>query len=420
MTNVVSCTRRLFFTVLLTVVAAGVSAAGPASEGVNAAVEWNAVATQAFLPTQGTDPLSQSRAYAMLHAAIHDALNAIHQRYEFYTPAILTIPGASPDAAVAAAARDVLVALIPAQQPLIQDAYEAALAAISDGPAKNDGVILGQAAAASILDRRFDDGVAEAFTTPYVPTSLPGDYAFTPPFDFAFAPGWGAVTPFGIDLDDHRVPGPDPITSVVYALDFAYVKAIGEANSTHRSAEQSEIARFWYEDSPIGWNRIANSVLRQKDVGLWQSARILALVNFAMADGFIAGFEAKYHFRFWRPVTAIREAAFDGNRFTVPDENWSSFLVTPPVPDYPSTHTVLGAAAASVLIHFFGDRIQYSTTSVTEPGVTRHFRGFTDAAVENGWSRVYAGIHFVRAVADGYEQGTSIGRTTALLLPAVP
>ena len=191
MTSVVSCTRRLFFTVLLTVLAAGVSAAGPASEGVNAAVEWNAVATQAFLPTQGTDPLSQSRAYAMLHAAIHDALNAIRQRYEFYTPAILIIPGASPDAAVAAAARDVLVALIPAQQPLIQDAYEAALAAISDGPAKSDGVILGQAAAASILDRRFNDGVAGAFTTPYVPTGLPGDYAFTPPFDFALRTGVG-------------------------------------------------------------------------------------------------------------------------------------------------------------------------------------------------------------------------------------
>ena len=184
-----------------------------------------------------------------------------------------------------------------------------------------------------------------------------------------------------------------------------------------RTEEQSQIARFWYEDAPIGWNRIANTVLGEQNVELWKSARILALTNFAMADGFIAGFEAKYHFRFWRPVTAIRAAASDGNRFTSPDEDWSSYLITPPVPDYPSTHTVLGAAAAHVLIHFFGDRIEYSTTSVTEPGVTRHFRGFREAALENGASRVYAGIHFVDAVADGYHQGAGIGREVAHLLP---
>jgi hypothetical protein len=361
----------------------------------------------------------------MLHAGIHDALNAIRQRYAFYTPGMFVMPSASADAAVAAAAHDVLVALIPTQQPFIDEALESALAAIPDGPAIDRGVVVGEAAAARILERRANDGLAEAFATPYVPTGLPGDYTFTPPFDapplgpFAFGPGWGAVTPFGIDLRRHRLPGPRSIGSAAYAFDFAYVKAIGEANSTLRTEEQSEIARFWYEDSPIGWNRIANTVLRQEHVGLWESARILALVNFAMADGFIAGFEAKYDFRFWRPVTAIREAASDGNRFTEPDEHWSSYLITPPVPDYPSTHTVLGAAAAQVLIHFFGDRIRYSTTSVTEPGVVRHFRGFSEAAIENGASRVYAGIHFLQAVADGYRQGAGIGRKTARLLPAV-
>ena len=179
-------------------------------------------------------------------------------------------------------------------------------------------MLVGETAAVLILERRADDGVAEAFATPYVPTGVPGDYAFTPPFDFAFAPGWGEVTPFGIDLRRHRLPGPLPIRSAAYAVDLAFVKAIGEVNSTVRTEEQSEIARFWYEDSPIGWNRIANTVLGEEDVGLWKSARILALTNFAMADGFIAGFEAKYDFRFWRPVTAIRAAASDGNRFTSP------------------------------------------------------------------------------------------------------
>jgi membrane-associated phospholipid phosphatase len=425
MTTLISGTRWLFITTLLTIVTSAAVTAEALPRRLNAVIAWNAVATEAYLPTQGLEPLPQSRTFAMMHAAIHDALNATHQRYEFYTPGMLVVRDASPDAAVAAAAYGVLIALVPTQQPLIQDAYKSALAEIPDGPAEDKGIVVGKAAAASILARRFDDGVIEASTKPYVPTGLPGDYTFTPPFDvpplgpLAVLPGWGAVTPFAIDLDDHRVPGPDSITSIAYALDFAYLKAIGEVNSTYRTAEESEIARFWYEDSPIGWNRIARTALLQQKVGLWESARILALANFAMADGYIAGFDAKYYFRFWRPITAIRQAAFDGNRLTAPDANWTSFLVTPPVPDYPSTHTVVGAAAAQVLIHFLGDRLRYSTTSVTEPGVTRHFWGFRDAAVENGWSRVYAGIHFVRAVADGYIQGSSIGHKTARLLRPV-
>ena len=425
MTRGVSLARRLFFCAICAI-SVSAATARQADAGTNAALEWNAIATRAFLPTQGTDPLNQSRTYAMLHAAIHDALNAIHQRHEFYTPGMIATRGALPDAAVAAAARGVLVALIPTQLTLIEDAYVAALAAIPDEAAKDRGIAVGAAAADLILQRRADDGVAEAFATPYVPTGMPGDYTFTPPFDapplgpFAFAPGWGSVTPFAIDLRRHRLSGPRPLTSAAYAADLAYVKAIGDVNSTVRTEEQSLIARFWYEDSPIGWNRIASTILRQKHVGLWESARILALTNFALADGFIAGFHAKYDdFRFWRPVTAIRMAASDGNRFTAPDESWSSYLVTPPVPDYPSTHTVLGSAAAHVLIHFFGDRIRFSTTSVTEPGAVRHFESFSQAAIENGVSRVYAGIHFVDAVTDGYRQGAGIGREIAHLLQPV-
>ena len=414
----------LWLTVFLTVTGFA-SMAGAAPPAGNAVLEWNALATEAFLPSQGTDPVNQSRTYAMLHAAIHDALNAIRQQFQAYTPGLPLLPGASPEAAVAAAAHGVLMELIPGQQALIQAAYLAALAAIPDGPAEDQGVFLGAMAADIILARRADDRAAAAFSTPYVPTGQPGDYTFTPPFDapplgpFVFAPGWGEVTPFAIDIKTTRLPGPLPLRSAAYARDFAYLKAIGAEDSTIRTAEQAQIARFWYEDSPIGWNRIANTVLTQESVALWESARVLALVNFAMADGYIAGFTSKFDARFWRPVTAIREAASDGNRFTMPDENWSSYLITPPVPDYPSTHTVVGAAAARVLIHFFGDRIRFSTTSVTEPGVTRSFAGFSDAAIENGWSRVYAGIHFVRAVEHGYLQGTRIGQKTTHLLKPV-
>jgi hypothetical protein len=206
---------------------------------------------------------------------------------------------------------------------------------------------------------------------------------------------------------------------VQYARDLVYIKSIGHIASRTRTPAQSEIAQFWYEDSPLGWNRIANTAIRQRGLDPWSAARAFALVNFAMADGFIAGFEAKYRFRFWRPETAIRAAANDGNAMTEPDATWQPFLTTPPVPDYPSTHTVLGWAAAEVLIDVLGDRVRYSATSLTLPGVTRDFRGFSAAAEENGLSRLYAGIHFRHAVREGRRQGRSIGRAVAEALPPV-
>ena len=136
-----------------------------------------------------------------------------------------------------------------------------------------------------------------------------------------------------------------------------------------------------------------------------------------MADAYIAGFAAKYEFRFWRPVTAIQNAASDGNESTEPDTAWEPFQLTPPVPDYPSTHALVGAAAAEILIHLFGDRIHFETTSLTLPGVSRSFHGFSDAAEENGDSRVFAGLHFPHAVRDGQCHGRSIGRDVGKLLP---
>ena len=271
-------------------------------------------------------------------------------------------------AAVAAAARDVLVTLLPDQSTLVEAAYERALAAIPDGPAKSAGIATGQASASATIARRQGDGVEEATQPVYVPRPGPGEYQFTPPFNFAAQPGWGQVTPFVIDLQDHAVDGPLRLASVQYALDLAYVKTIGEIDSTIRTPEQSEIAQFWYEDSPLGWNRIANTAVRQRGLDPWSAARAFALVNFAMADGFIAGFEAKYRLRFWRPETAIRAAATDGNQLTTPDATWQPFLITPPVPDYPSTHTVLGWAAAEVLIELLGDKMRYSADSLTLAG----------------------------------------------------
>jgi len=403
----------------LTIVASFVAARPAAADPYdNAVTHWNAVADEAFTPTQGTNPLAQSRTLAIMHAAIHDALNAIDRRFEPYTPGLAAAPGASADAAVATAARDVLLALVPDQAALVETAYERALGSILDGPAKEAGVNAGRASATATLTRRQGDGLDAATQPVYVPRTGPGEYQFTPPFDFANLPGWRRVQPFVIDLQDHVVDGPQRLSSHQYARDLAYVKAVGEIGSSTRTPDQSAIAQFWYEDSPLGWNRIANTVVRQRRPDPWSAARAFALVNFALADGFIAGFDAKYRFRFWRPVTAIHEAGTDGNSLTEADPTWQPFLVTPPVPDYPSTHTVLGAAAAAVLIDLFGDKVNFNATSLTLPGATRHFTGFSAAARENGLSRVYAGIHFRHAVGDGHRMGRSIGRAVAQSLEA--
>jgi hypothetical protein len=376
----------------------------------NAVVHWNTIAGEAFAPSQGTNPMAQSRTLAILHAAIHDALNAIDRRYKPYTPGLPAAPKASADAAVAAAAREVLVALLPDQAALVETAYSQALMSVHDGAARTAGIATGQAAASAAMNRRQGDGADTATQPVYVPGSGPGEYRFTAPFDFAAQPGWGRVQPFVIDLKEHALDGPLALNSRRYARDLAEVRDIGHIASKTRTPEQSEIARFWYEDSPLGWNRIANTVVRQRRLDAWEAAHAFALLHFAMADGFIAGFDAKYRYRFWRPVTAIHGPAIAGDPLTQADPSWQPLLMTPPVPDYPSTHTVLGWAAAEVLIELFGDKLRYSTTSLTLPGVTRHYRGFSQAAQENGLSRLYAGIHFRHAVKDGRRQGRGVGQ----------
>ena len=407
--------------------------------GGNAVSHWNRLATEVFPVAIG--PIIDARAMAILHAAIHDALNGIERRYEPYT-ADLSMPGASVDAAVASAAREVMIALVPGQRERIEQAYAAALATVPDGSAEDDGVSLGQRAARANLDRRADDGLVPGpwpphegpITEPvYLPSGKPGDYDFTPPFDapplgpIALFPGLGRFKPFGIDLARHRINGPDPLRSRQYAKDVALVKALGQLKSTTRTPDQTSVAFFWFEPFAI-WNDIARMLVQQRDLSPWQAARVLALVNFAMMDGGIACFEAKYHFRSWRPYTAIRHADEDGNDATQADPTWLPLLWTPPevmpptflippIPEYPSAAAVTSAAAAEVLRAQFGDSVRVSATSTTLPGVTRHFRSLTQAAHEAGMSRVYGGIHFLHAVEDGWAQGKGIGRAVARMLP---
>jgi hypothetical protein len=399
--------------------------------------DWNTIAGQSTV-TAGQNGSVASRTLAITQIAVHDALNAIDSRYERYAFWGTAPAGASVEAAVAAAARDALVGAI-AVGPLpfvgfgnptlqgnavaqVNAAYATALSSIPNGSSKDDGVAVGQAAAAAIIARRSTDHATTLVT--YIPGTRPGDWQPTPnpvpanpaaPADHlaAVLPGWGQVTPFALHRSSQFEPdGPPPLTSRRYARDYNEVKAIGELHSSTRTDEQSTIARFWYEGSPIGWSRIARVVAQSQSLDSWETARLLALANIAMADGFIAGFATKYDFNFWRPVTAIRAGDTDGNDRTVADPNWSTYLNTPAIPDYTSTHSVLGGAASEVLRRFFhDDDIAFTTTSgVPFAGITRSFDSFSQAARENGKSRIYAGIHFRSAVEDGIKQGKQIGR----------
>ncbi len=371
---------------------------------------WNLVATNAGLAAGQSPPL-QTRTYAIVHIAIHDALNAIDRRNGPYALETKAVPGASTTAAVAAAARDTLIALVPSQRESIERAYSEALAAVSDGGARASGVAIGQAAAALILSRRSVDG--SNGTAAWSPGSVPGQYRPTPPANATpILPHWGNVTPFALRNGwQYRVDPPLDMNSDRYADEVNEIKLIGGATSRLRNDEQSEIARHWYEASGQAWNRIARNVSEQQRLDPWENARLFALVNIALADGYIGNFESKYFYNFWRPITAIRDGDIDGNLDTVGEMEWNSYLVSPAIPEWPSGHATVGAAAAEVMGRFFGtDYFAFSVTAgVPYAGTTRQYYSFSQAALENANSRVLAGIHFRASCLAGLGQGQRIG-----------
>ena len=409
-------------------------------------IEWNATAGRAALAAciaPLDNPLHESRMYAMAMLAVHDALNAIDRRSRSYAADFTAPLGADAGAAVAAAARDALVAgisdigapfpqaCVDAGTAVVEDAYASALAGIRDGRAKSDGLAVGRRAAAAVIATRTGDGA----DTPLVVTdhpqgTEPGEWRFTPGTDFAFAPGWGGVRPFVLASAD-QVPVAPPLTldGRRYARDVNEVKALGGdgvSTPTIRTAEQTQIALWWWESSPLSWNRIARQLATTRHLDAWEQARLFGLLDAAMADGYVASFEAKYANAFWRPVTAIREADTDGNPRTVADPAWQSLVTTPPIPDHDSAHAVEGGAAAEVFRRFFGtDRMTFDNCSNTLPlrtcsdpdPILRHWTSFRQAAQENADSRIYIGFHFRRATEVGLDHGTRIGRivaTTAL------
>jgi hypothetical protein len=374
-------------------------------------IDWNQTLLT-IVNTPGAQPatIQPTRNFAILHAAIYDAVNAIDRSHDPYLIFARAPRGASETAAADAAAHTALLGLYPAQQATLDATYSAELAKVADGPAKDQGVRLGEAVARDLLAIRAGDGSAVT-PPPYVPGTNPGDFRPTPPnFPPAVFTTWGQVTPFVLDAGNQFRPAPPPaLTSAAYAAAINEVQSLGSATSTTRTNDQTQIGKFWAPPIQNFWNQIADEVAAAHHSNLETTARLFASLNLSFADSAIAFYDAKYAYNLWRPVTAIRLADTDGNPATVADPNWTPLAGnTPADPSYPGAHSTISAAGATVLASFYGDNEKFSVTSPALPGVTRSFTSFSGALTEAGLSRIYAGVHTRIDHEAGVKLGTQV------------
>ena len=387
----------------------------PTAAAADAVTVWNTAALNAIRANR-TPPPRASRALAMLHVAVHDAVNGIVRSHDAYVVPSAVPASASADAAASAAAHQILVALFPTHEAVFDEIHAATLATVPDGPQKRTGIAWGETVASQILASRANDN-AEANVPPPLGHGL-GSWEPTPPlFASYLLPHWGFVTPFAMASGAYFRPlGPPALETAKYAEEYNEMKALGAAVGSTRTPEQSVIALFWADgagtETPPGhWNSIAQGVAAVRGNTLPENARLFALLNVAMADAAISAWDAKYHFNSWRPVTAIRNGDADGNPATIGDPAWSSFIATPPFPDYVSGHSTFSGAGATVLAQFHGtDAIGFTAGSDVLPGVTRSFGSFSAAASEAALSRLYGGIHCRSANEDGLTMGIEIGK----------
>jgi membrane-associated phospholipid phosphatase len=393
------------------VVAATALSLAPAAHADDPVIQWNRTLL-GILRTPGAQPATvhPTRSMALLHVAIYDAVEAIDQRFELYGIDAHGPRVASRRAAADVAAHDVLAALYPAQKAQLDQQEAQALQTIPDGPRKNQGVRVGTDVAGKVLALRSGDG-SDATPPAYVTTGLPGDYRPAPPaFAVPVFTHWGQVTPWVLSRADQFEPAPPPaLTSAQYTADYNQIKSVGVANSTTRTADQTQTARFWPAPIQNYWNEIAQTAVLATGARLAEQARVFAQLDLAAADDVIAFYLAKYAYRVWRPITAIREGDNDGNPDTVGDPNWTPLLGTPADPAYPGAHSVVSASSATILAAAFGDRLDYAVTSEVLPGVTRSFDSFSAAAGEAGLSRTLAGVHTHSDDVSGQALGHEIG-----------
>jgi hypothetical protein len=350
------------------------------------------------------------RTMAIVQVSVFDAVNAIAGRYPSLVAKVTATPGASAESAVAAATRTSLLKLMPTQQVAIEADYRAALQALPDGPAKADGIAVGEQAATSVVAACADDGaVAPDMYRPhttagaYVPTVIPA------------VPHWGNRRPWVMTTGNQFRPGPPPaLTSDTWKRDYDEIKALGARNSTQRTPEQTAIAKFWEATAPAVYWPVARSVASAPGRDVVENARLLALAAMAMDDALIAVFDAKYTYNFWRPITAIRSG--DGG---ARDPGWTPFIDTPMHPEYPCAHCIVSASLGAVLEAEIGAGPvpTLSSSSSTAGGAVRTWASVGDFTREVAVARIYDGVHYRNSTEVGSEMGRKIGALAVKKLP---
>ena len=391
---------------LIALVAIATSLLACTSARADAVCDWNTKVGE-IIVSEKMGPPPANRTMAIVDTAVYEAVNAITKRYPAGTLKLEAAPGTSVDAAIAAANRTTLSKLLPSQQVAIDFAYQAALSKIADGAAKNSGIAVGEQAAAAVLVARADDGAVavetyrpQTSTGVYVPTVLPA------------APHWPQRKPWLMSNPAQFRPGPPPaLTSPLWARDFNEVKALGGKSSSRRTAEQTQIASFWEATLPPVFTGIVLSVAEVQGREVTQNARLFAAVAQAADDALVAVFDAKYHYNFWRPVTAIRNGDLDGNDATERDASWTPFIETPLHPEYPCAHcTVAGAVGTVVQAEIgTGSLPALATTSYLIKGPARKWAKTDEFMQEVAKARIYDGVHFRNSTEVGTAMGKQVG-----------
>jgi hypothetical protein len=372
--------------------------------------EWNVKAGEIVVEAR-LGPPPPYRVLAIVQTAVYEAANAITKRYPASGLPLEAAPGASVEAAIAAANHAPLTTLMPSQQAAINSTYQAALALIAEGAAKTAGLAVGEKAAAAILALCANDGAATGETHRphttagiYVPTVMPA------------VPQWPQRKPWLMTSPAQFRPGPPPpLTSEVWAHDYNETKALGGKHSTRRTAEQTEIARFWEATTPPIYHGLVRSVATLPGREVTQNARLFAAVTQAMDDALIAVFDAKYHYNFWRPITAIRNGDLDGNDATDRDPSWAPFIDTPLHPEYPCAHCIVSATVGTVLQAEIGTGHMptLTTTSPTANGAARSWAKIEDFMQEVANARIYDGVHYRNSTEVGTSMGKQVGALAA-------
>jgi hypothetical protein len=370
-------------------------------------LDWNRTAIEAVVAAKLPPPVT-TRSMALVQASVFDAVNAFEGRYKPYRATPKPPAGATADAAAAGAAHAVLVRLFPDQKDKLDAALAESVAA--GGEAAAGGVAFGAGIGAALVAERAHDGTAQPAA--YRPLAVPGRYAPTAAAVFA---DWARVKPFVMERPDQFRPAPPPaLRSAQWAADYNEIKALGGKAGSARSKEQTEVAQFWIVTGAPSCNPILRELAAREGRTPLRNARLFALAYLAMADTLVAVFDAKYHYDFWRPVTAIRNGDIDGNDATVADAAWTPLVDNPLHPEYPCAHCINAAAVGTVLEAEFGTGTlePFAMQSPALPGVTRRWTRIADYVQEVADARVWSGVHFRTSARVGQAMGRAIGEHT--------